>query len=99
MKVKLDCQVVLLVRGEGSKTPITVLPHEIDILRAMHGENAVQETDVTPPVTFVEIDTEDEYVRLQEMYRGSNEQPNPTRDVFRSLSDFEAAFTKASKKA
>jgi hypothetical protein len=97
MKVKLHYQVVLIRRGESSKTPVTVLPHEIDILTAQHGDGSIELTNAVPPVESVEIDTVDEYERLQEMYRGSNEMPNPTREVFRNLDDFESAFTEKKK--
>lgn len=92
MKVKLACLLVLLVRGEGSKTPLTVLPHEVPILQSMHGEESIIVTDEAPAVKEVEFDTADEYARLEGYYKGSNENPNPTRSVFRNLDEFEAAF-------
>jgi hypothetical protein len=92
MKVTLPFQVVLVVRGAGSQTPLSVLPHEIEILRAMHGEENIVLTDDKPPVKDSTFDTEEEFVRLQERFRGDNENPNPTRNVFRNLDEFEAAF-------
>jgi len=97
MKVILPYLIVLLVRGEGSKTPLTVLPHEVDILRVMHGDENVVETDIVPPVKEAEFDTADEYARLEENYRGGNEMPNPTRLVFRNLDDFEDSFAGSQK--
>jgi hypothetical protein len=92
MKVKLACLLVLLVRGEGSKTPLTVLPHEVPILQSMHGEDAIIVTEDTPAVAEIEFDTADEFARLEGYYKGSAENPNPTRTVFRNLADFEQAF-------
>ena len=93
MKVTLPYQVVLIVRGAGSQTPVSVLPHEIEILRNMHGEDSIVLTDDKSPVKESTFDTEEEFVRLQERFRGDNENPNPTRNVFRNLDEFEAAFS------
>ena len=92
MKVKLSYQVVLLLRGEGSKTPITVLPHEVEILKSIHGEDNILITDDVPPVKFGTFETADEYNRLEEYYKGDGENTNPTRRVFRNLDEFEASF-------
>lgn len=95
MKVTLPYQVVLVVRGEGSKTPKVVLPHEVEILREQFGADSIVETDHEPYMKEGEFDTAEEYVRLQETYRGSSDNPNPTTRVFRTLADFEAAFENA----
>lgn len=92
MKVKLPYQVVLLLRGEGSKTPITVMPHEVEILKCIHGEDNILITDDTPPVKFGSFETADEYNRLEEYYKGDGENTNPTRRVFRNIEEFESAF-------
>ena len=94
MKVNLPYVMVNVVRGEGSKTPVVVFPHEIDILKEMLGEGAVRQTDEALPEGLEdgEFETEDEYVRLQQHYRGDAENPNPTTRVFRNLDEFEKAF-------
>lgn len=92
MKVTLPYLVVLLVRGEGSKTPLTVLPHEVEILKHIHGDDNIIETDDVPPIEKATFDTEDELARLEQYYHGDNERPNPTRAVFRNLDEFEASF-------
>ncbi len=92
MKVKLPYQVVLLLRGEGSKTPLTVFPHEVEILKSIHGEENILSTDDVPPVEFGTFETADEYNRLEEYYKGDGENTNPTRRVFRNLDEFESAF-------
>jgi hypothetical protein len=95
MILTLPYQMVLLVRGESSKTALAVLPHEIDILRFQFGENSVEPVDAGLPngLDEIELDTADEYARLQDYYRGNGDNPNPTREVFRTLADFEASFT------
>lgn len=92
MKVTLPYQIVLLVRGEGSKTPLIVLPHEIDILRASHGEDSIQLCDDVPPIKESTFETADEFARLEQYYKGGADNNNPTRSVFRNLEEFEASF-------
>ncbi|KAF0844329.1 hypothetical protein FNL37_1773 [Methylovorus glucosotrophus] len=92
MKVTLPYVVALVKRGEGSKTPVTIFPHEVEVLRMQLGEDAVEVTDDAPPIAEGSFDTEDEYVRLQEYYRGNGDEPNPTTRVWRNLSEFEADF-------
>lgn len=99
MQVTIPYVVVLLKRGEGSKTPLTVFPHELDILRHIHGDDAVEETDAKPPVEAATFDTADELARLEQYYRGDADEPNPTRAVFRSLEEFEAGFSLSKTKA
>lgn len=92
MKVTLACLVVLLVRSESEKTPLTVLPHEVEVLKALHGEDAIRETDAEPPVKEVTFDTADEYGRLEQMYRGDVAGLSPTRAALGDLEEFEASF-------
>lgn len=92
MKVTLPYVIALVVRGEGSKTPSIVFPHEIEVLKTMHGDDAVVIAEEDAPVKEGTFDTADEYVRLQGYYRGDNENPNPTTRVFRNLDEFESAF-------
>jgi hypothetical protein len=88
--------VALVITSESCKTPVTIFPHEVPILEAMYGgddENKVIEvTDIDPGIPAKEFDTVDEYSRLQQYYKGSNELPNPTRAVFRNLKEFEDGF-------
>jgi hypothetical protein len=97
LKVKQPYVVVLLVRGEDNKTPLTVFPHEVEVLRAAHGEENIHLTDIAPPVKEAEFDTADEFARLEQYYIGDSEHRNPTRSVWRSLEEFEAAFAPADK--
>lgn len=93
MKVTLPYQVVLLVRGEGSKVPLIVLPHEVEVLKNMHGEDHIQLTDAEPPIKESVFETADEYSRLEQYYRGNVDNPNPTRAVWRTLDEFENSFS------
>jgi len=92
MKVTLPYQMVLLVRGEGSKIPLVVLPYEIDILHMVHGEDSIIAINDTPPIKECTFDTADEYARLEQYYCGNINVKNPTKSVFHTLADFEAAF-------
>lgn len=86
MNVRMGYLIALIVRGEGSKTPVIVFPHEVDLLRAVHGDEAVLVTDDVSPVKDATFDTEDEYVRLELTYGDA------VRGVFRNLSEFESKF-------
>lgn len=92
MKVKQPYLIVMLRRSENEKTPLTVFPHEIDVLKALHGEDSIIETDDNPPVKSSEFDTEEEYSRLQGMYIGNDKVPNPVRDALGDVDDFEKSF-------
>ena len=90
MKVTAPYQVVLLVRGEASKSPFYAMPHEIGILNHMFGEANVRFTDTEPPTKDLTFDTADEYSRLEFAYRGTpDDVTSPLRSVYRSLADFE----------
>lgn len=84
--------VVYLKRGEGSKIPLTVYPHEIEILQALHLDAEIELTDFEPPVLEGEFDIEEEFERLQQYYRGNENTPNPTLAAYRRLSEFAALF-------
>lgn len=92
MKVTQPYVLALLKRGEGSKTPITIHPHEVPILEVMYGQGNIEVTDEEPPVKSAEFETEDEYARLESYYRGNGENGNPTATAYRNLSEFEACF-------
>jgi hypothetical protein len=91
MKVTLPYLVVLVCRSENEKTPITVLPHEIEILKVLHGGD-IRETDADPVVKESTFETEDEYARLQQYYKGNQEVSDPVRQALGTLKDFEESF-------
>lgn len=92
MQVTLPLVVAIIIRGEGSKVPVTVFPHEVEILKALHGSDSVEVSDIDPTVAEGKFDTLDEYARLQEYYKGNVDIPNPTQAVFRNIDEFESAF-------
>lgn len=92
MKITQPCVVVLLRRSENEKTPLTVMPHEIEVLKALHGDDSVIETDDTPPVKSIDFDPEQEYVRMQGMYIGNDRVPDPVREGVGKLEDFIESF-------
>lgn len=92
MNITQPVVVVLLRRSENEKTPLAVMPHEIEVLKALHGEDAVLPTEDTPPVASVEFDPEEEYTRLQGLYIGNDRIPNPVREGVGTLEEFVESF-------
>lgn len=92
MLVKMNYVLALVVRGEGSKSPVFVFPHEVELLRAVHGEDNIIVTKDAPPVESAEFDTADEFSRLEVSYRDA------VKTVFRNLAEFEAGFTQVAPK-
>lgn len=92
MKVTLPYLIVLLCRSEMEKTPLVVYPHEIEVLKALHGEDQIREIDATPPVSEGEFETADEYARLQQYYRGNENVSDPVRLALGTLKDFEESL-------
>lgn len=92
MQITQTCQVVLLRRSENEKTPLVVMPHEIEVLKALHGEDNIIETDDKPPVESVEFYPSDEYARLQGLYIGNDRVPNPVREGVGTLDEFVSSF-------
>lgn len=101
MKVTLLPVIVLLCRSENEKTPLVVLPHEVEVLKSLHGEEQVREAPegakLPEGVSKVEFDTGEEYSRLQQYYRGNANNPDPVRMALGTLEDFEESFQKKSK--
>lgn len=92
MKITQPCVVVLLRRSENEKTPLTVMPHEIEVLKALHGEDNIIATEDTPPVKSVEFDPEEEYARLQGLYIGNDRILDPVREGVGKLEEFIESF-------
>ena len=91
--MKLKTILVLLVRSQNSKIPLTVGEHEVPILRLLHGGEdedmqalVIELCEEEPPVAFIEAATlDDEYARLKNYYLGNDNLPNPTRAVYPTL--------------
>ena len=98
MKIKQPYLLALVTYSSAYKVPVSVFPHEVDILKVRFGEDSVLITDTPPPIKEAEFDTEEEYARLLEVHPGSEASPNPVREVFRNLAEFEAAFEEAPKR-
>lgn len=98
MKVTLPYQVVLLCRSEIEKTPLIVLPHEVEVLKSLHGDEQVRESDAELPVGITEstFETDEEYSRLQQYYRGNDSNPDPVRRALGTLKEFEESFSQQS---
>jgi hypothetical protein len=95
MKVTLPYQIVLLCRTEIEKTPLVVLPHEVEVLKSLHGEDAIREIDSELPngVTDSTFDTAEEYSRLEQYYRGNENNQRPVFNALGSLADFENSLS------
>lgn len=98
MKIKQPYLLVLISYSINYKAPVTVFPHEVDILKARYGEDRITILPDTPPIAEGEFDTEEEYARLFVVHPRSEAVPNPVKDVFRNLDEFEAAFEEAPKR-
>lgn len=92
MIIKQPCVVVLLRRSENEKTPLTVMPHEIEVLKALHGKENIIETEDAPPVKSIEFVPEDEYARMKGLYIGNDRIPNPVREGVGTLDEFVESF-------
>lgn len=92
MKVTQPYLLVLLRRSENEKTPLTVFPHEVEVLKKLHGEDSILETEDEPPVKQGEFDTEAEYARLESMYKGNERVPYPVEAALGDLDEFESSF-------
>lgn len=98
--MKVKTLLVLIVKGQNFKTPVTVAEHEIPILRYMHGgdndidqETAVEITDIAPAIPFLEIHSvDDEYARLKNFYMAGADKPNPARVIYPTLKTLEEAL-------
>lgn len=89
--------VVLVCRTEVEKTPKIVFPHEVDVLKALHGESRIELTDAASPLGTVELDAEAEFQRLINEYAPKGDKPHPVTEVYRSYDDFLEAVTAESK--
>ncbi|MFD1121833.1 hypothetical protein ACFQ2T_04910 [Methylophilus flavus] len=84
--------IALLRRSENEKTPLVVYPHEVEVLKALHGSDAIVETEDTPPVASGEFDPHDEYARLEGLYIGNEQRPNPVFTALGDVDEFVASF-------
>lgn len=92
MQVTLPYSVVLLRRSENEKVPLVVLPHEVEVIKALHGPESVILTDDKPPVKESTFDTAEEYARLEGMYIGNENVRYPVREALGDLEDFEESL-------
>ncbi len=66
--MKAEYIVVLIRKDVMQETPVTVFPHEIQILYEVHGESNVNVIDPFPDYEAQEIEPDDEYARLERRY-------------------------------
>lgn len=97
MLIKQPYVLALVTYNANYKVPVGVFPHEVDILKVRFGDERVVVLSDLPPVAEGEFETSDEYARLLESHPGTEDSPNPVRDVFRNLEEFEAAFAPPTK--
>lgn len=98
--MKLKTVLVLIVKGQNFKTPVTVCEHEIPILRLLHGgdndidqETAVEITDIAPSVPFLEVfSADDEYARLKNFYVAGADKQNPVRVIYPTLKSLDESL-------
>lgn len=88
MEMKFASQVVLVCRSEIEKTPKIVYPHEIAVLKELHGENRIELTSEKSPLGEQTLDLEAEYQRLLNEYQQPAGKPHPVVEVFNSFDGF-----------
>lgn len=66
--MKAEYIVILIRKDVMQETPVTVFPHEIQILYEVHGESNVNVIDPFPDYPVQEIDPDSEYSRLEQRY-------------------------------
>lgn len=88
---------VLVRRDMAEVIAATVFEHEVEILRDLHGDAAIEETDKEHPV--VEIDAGEEYDRLAMVYGRNDEgQMYVERCIGRGPKQLEAMAHKTNKR-
>ncbi len=88
MKITAASQIVLVCRSEIEKIPKIVFPHEVAVLKRLHGENRIETTDSPSPMGTVDLDMEVEYQRLLNEYNQAGDKPHPVVDVYGSFDEF-----------
>ena len=90
---------VLVRRDMAEVIPVTCYEHEVEVLRDIHGDGAVELVNGLPDVKPVEIDSAEEMDRLMNTY-GANDagQPFAERVFGRSHRGLEAYAFKPSRK-
>ena len=86
--MKIDSLVVLVCRSEIEKTPKIVYPHEIAVLKELHGDNKIELTDEKSPLGTQDVDTEVEFQRLLNEYQQAGDKPHPVIEVFGNYDGF-----------
>lgn len=90
MKISTQSQVVFICRTEVEKTPKIIYPHELDVLRAIHGHNRIELSDAPSPLGAVELELEAEYQRMLDEYAQSTAggAAHPVVTVYGSFDEF-----------
>lgn len=90
MKITAQSQIVFICRTEVEKTPKIVYPHEIDVLRVIHGPNRIELSDAVSPLGTVELELEAEYQRLLDEYAQATAggAAHPVVTVYGSFDEF-----------
>ena len=88
MEFLAKSQVILVCRSEIEKTPKIVYPHEIDVLKALHGDSRVELTDEPSPLGEVLLDAEVEFQRLLNEYQQSGDKAHPVGEVYKNFDGF-----------
>ena len=88
--MKIQSLIVFICRTEVEKTPKIVFPHEVDVLREVHGHNRIEMSDAKSPLGEVEVDLEAEYQRLLDEYNlsAANGGQHPVVAVYGSFDEF-----------
>lgn len=90
MKITASSQIVFICRTEVEKTPKIIYPHELEVLRAVHGPNRIELSDAPSPLGEVELELEAEYQRMLDEYAQATAggAPHPVVAVYGSFEEF-----------
>lgn len=88
MQVTLASQIVLVCRSEIEKTPKIVFPHEVAVLRELHGDSRIELSDAESPVGTKDVDLDVEFQRLLNEYQQPAGKPHPVVETFGDFDGF-----------
>lgn len=88
MKISATSLIVLVCRSEIEKIPKIVFPHEVAVLKRLHGDHRIETIDEPSPLGTVDLDMEVEYQRLLNEYNQAGDKAHPVVEVYGNFDEF-----------